>query len=52
MARSIVKLSHFGQGPIVEYAITEQDLTNVYQYLQAMQAHIDLATWDEICLGG
>jgi len=52
MARSIVKLSDFDQGLIVEYAITEQDLTNVYQYLQAMQAHIDLATWDEICLGG
>lgn len=52
MARRIIKLSDFDPQPIVEYAITEQDLTNIYQYLRAMQAHLDEGTWDEICLGG
>jgi hypothetical protein len=52
MARSIAKLSDFDPQPIIEYAITEKDLTNVYQYLRAMQAHLEEGTWDEICMGG
>ncbi len=52
MARPIVKLSDFDPDPLIEYAITERDLTNIYQYLRAMQAHLNLATWDEIGLGG
>lgn len=52
MARPIVKLSDFDPQPVIEYAITERDLANIYQYLRAMQAHLDLATWDDICLGG
>ena len=52
MVQSILKLSDFDPDPLVEYAITERDLTSIYQYLQAMQAHLDLATWDDICIGG
>ena len=37
----------FDPKPLIEYAITERDLTNIYQYLQAMQAHFDMATWDD-----
>lgn len=36
MARSSVKLVDFDQDPIVEYAITERELVNVYQYVQAI----------------
>ena len=47
MARPIVQLSDVDPKPLIEYAITERDLTNIYQYLQAMQAHFDMATWDD-----
>ncbi len=52
MARPVVQLSDFDPEPLIEYAITERDLTNIYQYLHAMQAHFDMATWDDIGLGG
>lgn len=52
MARPVVQLSDFDPEPLIEYAITQQDLTNIYQYLQAMQPHLDLATWDDIAVGG
>lgn len=52
MARPLVKLSDFDPKLIIAYAITEQDLTNIYQYLRALQAHLNLATWDDICIGG
>ena len=32
MARPIVKLSDFDPKQIVAYAVTEQDLTSIYQY--------------------
>jgi hypothetical protein len=51
MARRIIKLSDFDPYPIVEYAITERDLTIIHQYLRAMQSHLGVATWDEIGLG-
>lgn len=49
---NIVKLENFDPHLIVEYAITEVDLTNVFTYLQAMQAHLGLGTWDDISVGG
>lgn len=52
MARPIIKLSDFDQRSIIEYAITARDLTNIYHYLQAMQAHFDVATWNDISIGG
>lgn len=52
MVRTIVQLSDFDPEPLVEYAITERELTSVYQYLQAMQAHLDEGTWEEISSGG
>jgi len=52
MARPIVKLSDFDPDPLTEYAIAERDLTAVYHYLQAMQAHLRARTWDEICEAG
>lgn len=52
MARPVVQLGDFDPEPLVEYAITEHELTNIYQYLQAMQSHLNLATWDDIAVGG
>ena len=52
MAKPVVQLSDFDPKPLIEYAITERDLTSIYQYLQAMQDHFDMATWQEIALGG
>ncbi len=51
MARPVVQLSDFDPEPLIEYAITERDLTSVYQYLHAMQAHLNGGTWEEICEG-
>lgn len=51
MSRPVIKLTDFDPEPIVKYAITSMDLTNVYLYLQAMQAHLTDGTWEEICLG-
>jgi hypothetical protein len=52
MPRTVANLSDFDPEPLIEYAITEVDLTNSYFYLQAMQAHLAPGTWGEICLGG
>jgi len=52
MARVVVKLADFDPEPIIDYAITERDLTSVYQYLQAMQSHLTQGTWEEICEAG
>jgi|688.fasta_scaffold468641_2 hypothetical protein len=52
MARIIVKLVDFDQEPIIEYAITERELVNIYQYVQAMQSHLTQGTWEEICEAG
>ena len=52
MARPIIKLTDFDPSQIIAYAITEQDLTNIYHYLRALQSHLELATWDDICIGG
>ncbi|MBV7332305.1 hypothetical protein KFU94_29555 [Chloroflexi bacterium TSY] len=51
MASFNVRLEDFDPQLIVEYAITENDLTNVYTYLQAMQSHLDIGTWDDIQTG-
>lgn len=50
MPRPVVKLSDFDPEPLIEYAITDADLRNVYFYLRAMQAHLTSGTWDEICI--
>ena len=52
MALRTVQISDFDPEVVNEYSITEHDLTNTYHYLQAMQAHLDLATWDDICIRG
>jgi hypothetical protein len=52
MPRQVVKLSDFDPEPLIEYAITDVDLQNVYFYLQAMQAHLTSGTWADIGLGG
>jgi hypothetical protein len=51
MPRPVIKLTDFDPQPLIEYAITSMDLTNVYRYLQAMQANLTGGTWEEICLG-
>jgi hypothetical protein len=52
MPQPVIKLTDFDPQPIIEYAITGNDLTNIYHYLQAMQAHLTQGTWADICLGG
>ncbi len=42
MPQPVIKLTDFDQQPIIEYAITGNDLTNIYHYLQAMQAHLTI----------
>jgi hypothetical protein len=51
MPRLVIKLTDFDPEPIVEYAITNADLKNIYRYLQVMQAHLTNGTWADICLG-
>lgn len=51
MPYAVIKLTDFDPQPIVEYAITHVDLTNIYRYLQVMQAHLTSGTWADICLG-
>ncbi len=51
MAYAVIKLTDFDPQPIVEYAITNNDLANIYRYLQVMQAHLTSGTWADICLG-
>lgn len=52
MPQPVIKLTDFDPQPMIEYAITGNDLTNIYHYLQAMQAHLTQGTWADICLGG
>lgn len=52
MFRRRITLGDFDPRPIIEYNITTSDLSNVYIYLQAMQAHLPEGTWKEIRLGG
>jgi hypothetical protein len=47
-----ITLADFDPQPLIEYAITSADLTNVYLYLRAMQAEMWPGTWEDICLGG
>lgn len=51
MPQPVIKLTDFDPQPIIEYAISGNDLTNIYHYLQAMQAHLAPGTWGDICLG-
>ena len=51
MPRGRITLADFDPQPIIAYNITSSDLTNVYIYLQAMQAHLSKGTWKEISLG-
>lgn len=52
MPYAVIKLTDFDPQPIVEYAITNNDLANIYLYLRSMQAHLFPGTWGDICLGG
>lgn len=51
MRRGRITLANFDPQPIIAYNITSNDLTNVYIYLQSMQAHLPEGTWKEISLG-
>lgn len=51
MAGLDVSLSEFDPELLIEYAITEADLTNVYLCLQAMQPNFHPGTWGDICVG-
>ena len=46
-----IRLIDFDSELLIRYAITNNDLTNVFLYLQAMQAHLAPGTWGDICLG-
>jgi len=46
-----IRLTDFDSELLIRYAITNNDLTNVFLYLQAMQAHLAPGTWGDICLG-
>lgn len=52
MPRTIIKLTDFDPQPIIEYAISSTDITNVYHYLLAMQRDFWPGTWEDICVGG
>lgn len=52
MPRTIIKLTDFDPEPIIEYAISVTDITNVYHYLLAMQRDFWPGTWEDICIGG
>lgn len=52
MSRQVIQLADFDPELLIEYAIINSDLTNVYHYLQAMQAEMWPGSWEDICLGG
>jgi hypothetical protein len=47
-----VTLGDFDSTLVIEYAITDTDLTNVYLYLRAMQPRLEPGTWGDIRVGG
>jgi hypothetical protein len=52
MSREVIQLADFDPELLIEYAITNSDLTNVYYYLQAMQAEMWPGSWEDIGLAG